>query len=115
MAELNLIVTPPQRVRVTKSSADANLVQAMVAQIGPDTFVSDGQTYTTYKDASKASGVYRRALAVASGMPAYKFTSTVWGTNGKDDVPLPKDKKGTWRFAFKTAPERQKRERKTKA
>lgn len=107
----NLIIVPPASTRASSSKADSALVAAMAAQISPETWVSDGKTYKTYKAAQNASGLYRRALPKALNIEPHKMRSKTWGTDAKGVVVTDRDKEASWVFAFTTAPDRVKRTR----
>lgn len=115
MADLNLIVTPPSIVRKGESQADQTVLRAMVAQIGPEQYVSDGKTYTTAKDAGNACGIYMRALPIALGMKQSEFRRRVWGLDKQGNVIDDRKVKGEWRFAVKTAPGREAQTRKRRS
>lgn len=55
-------MTPPTVSRSRESSADENILETMVSQIGNGKWSSNGETYDARRAASNAAVVYRRSL-----------------------------------------------------
>lgn len=95
-----LMLVPPVRARVRSSHTNPETVAALIHTISPEgTWGSDGETYPTYKPASNASQVHRRAVANALRVPVAMIRSKVWETSDAFP-PVERDKPGAWVFAL---------------
>ena len=102
MADKSKVLTlvPPVRARVKSSHTNPETVAALIHAIGPEgVWASDGETYGTYKLASNASQVHRRATAHALRVPVAMIRSKVWEASDAFP-PLERDKPGAWVFAL---------------
>lgn len=104
----SLVVTPPPIQRSRESSADQAIVEAMVKQITPGKFITNGEVYAVHGDASNDAQLYKRAVARAMNVPDHKMRSRVWGTDSKGTILTDTDKRGNWLFAVRYDPDREK-------
>jgi hypothetical protein len=95
------VVVPPVRARVKASHTKPETIAALVDAMQTDgAWATDGESYKTYKLASNASQVHRRAVAHALRIPVKRVQSRVWESS--DTFP-PKERTadGLWVFALR--------------